>query len=131
MSPSHSEISKWGWGFNTLPGVIDQVISVFVPGLSGLYMHRRINSPGMGNWPPRGALALCMIPSQKAIGQRGWGFHPVRSGFDLGVTVFVPGFSKWLRYSKGFMIRGWEPILSGVRWLYVRFLANQRWAMRG
>ena len=29
------------------------------------------------------------------------------------------------------MIRGWEPILAGVRWLYVRFLANQRWAMRG
>ena len=96
MSPSQSEISKWGWGFNTLSGVIDQGISFFVPGLSGLYIHGRNNYPEMGNWPPRGALALCTIPNQKAIGQRGWGFHPVWSGFDLGVTVLSPGFPKLL-----------------------------------
>ena len=27
---------------------------------------------------------------------------------------------------EGFLIRGWEPILPGVRWLYVRSSANQR-----
>ena len=37
---------------------------------------------GGGTFHPRGALALCTIPSQSAIGQWDWGFHTVRDGFD-------------------------------------------------
>ena len=32
---------------------------------------------------------------------------------------------------EGFLIRGWEPILTGVFWLYVRSPANQRSASSG
>ena len=53
-------------------------------------MYGRICSPGMGNYHPRGALALCTIPSQSAIGQWVWGFHTVRGGFDPGDHRFRP-----------------------------------------
>ena len=43
--------------------------SVFVPGLSKLYMYGRISNPRMGTYPPRGALALSATSSQPAIGQ--------------------------------------------------------------
>ena len=36
----------------------------------------------METCPPRGTLALCAISSQSATGQRGWGLHTVRGGFD-------------------------------------------------
>ena len=65
-------------------------ICVYVPGLLGLYTYGMISDPGMENYLPRGALALCAIPSQPATGQWGWGFHTVRGGFDKGITVFVP-----------------------------------------
>ena len=41
-----------------------------------------ISDPGMGTYPPRGALAPCTSASQSPIGQLGWGFHTVRGGFD-------------------------------------------------
>ena len=53
-------------------------------------MYGMVSNPGMGNYPPRGALALCTIPSQSAIGQWGWGFHTVRDGFDPGDLRFRP-----------------------------------------
>ena len=53
-------------------------------------MYGNISNAEMGTYPPRGALALCTIPSQSAIGQWGWGFHTVRDGFDPGDLRFRP-----------------------------------------
>ena len=53
-------------------------------------MYGRISNAGMGTYPPRGALALCTIPSQSAIGKRERGFHTVRSGFVPGDHRFRP-----------------------------------------
>ena len=83
MSFSQSATSQWGWGFHTLGGGIDPKD-----------LRLRISSPEMENYPPRGVLALCAIPSQSAIGQWGWGFHIVQGGFDRGITVFVPRLSQ-------------------------------------
>ena len=55
-------------------------------------MYERIYDPGMGYYRPRGALVLCTIPSQSAIGQWGWGFHTVRGGIDPGDRLFRPRF---------------------------------------
>ena len=53
-------------------------------------MYGRISDLGMGTYLPRGALAVCTIPSQSAIGQWGWVFHTVRGGFDPGDHRFRP-----------------------------------------
>ena len=45
---------------------------------------------GMKTYPPRGAPALCKIPSQSATDKWGWGFHTVRNGFDPGDHRFRP-----------------------------------------
>ena len=57
-------------------------ITVFVRGLSELYMYGSICDPGMGTYPRRGTLALCTSLSQSAIGQWSWG--TLRGGFDPG-----------------------------------------------
>ena len=62
----------------------------FRPQVVGVVRYGRISNPGMGTYPPRGALALCTIPSQSAIAQCGWGFHTVRGGFDPGDHRFGP-----------------------------------------
>ena len=49
-----------------------------------------IDNPGMGTYPPRGALALCTILSQSAIGQLGWGGYTARGGIDPGDHRFRP-----------------------------------------
>ena len=62
---------------------------VYGPGLLELHMSERISDSGMGNYPPRGALVLCTIFSQSAIGQWDWGFQTVRGGIDPGFFVYV------------------------------------------
>ena len=59
--------------------------------------------------------------------------HPVGLGFPHAAGRYRPegsAFSSarcWsCRGMEGFMTRGWQLILPGVRWLYVRSLANQR-----
>ena len=59
----------------------------------------------METHPPRGALALCTIPSQSAIGQWGWGFHTVRGGFDPAHLRFFPQVV-WI-------VETWKDFLSG------------------
>ena len=61
--------------------------------------------------------------------------HTVRLEFPHPAGRYRPGryvFSSpgcWsCRYIEGFLLRGWELILPGVRWLYVRSPANLRWA---
>ena len=101
-SPSQSAVGRWGWGFHTIRGGFDPGVSttcgpvstrgksVFVPGLSELYMYGRIYDPGMGTYPPRDALALCTSPNQSAVGRWGWGFHTMWGGFDPGDRRFRP-----------------------------------------
>ena len=86
---SQSAIGQLGWGFHTVRGGSDprdhrsrpQVVRV---------VKVWIYNPGMGTYPPRGALALCTIPSQSAIGQLGWGRHTVRGGIDPRDHRFRP-----------------------------------------
>ena len=44
-----------------------------------------------------------------------------------GITVFVPRLSELKRYGR-ISNPGWETIFPGVRWLYVRSPANQRFS---
>ena len=78
-------------------------------------MYGRISDPGMETYPPRGALALCTIPNQSAIGQWGWGFHTVRGGFDPGDHRFSPQSCRCCRRVEGSLIRGWDPAVPGWR----------------
>ena len=68
----------------------------------------------MGPYPPRVVLDRCTSPNQSAIGRWDWGFHVVRGGVNLGECRF----RRSCRYTEGFMIRAWGPILPGWRWLY-------------
>ena len=77
-------------GFPPVRGGFDRGITVFVPELSNLYIYGGIYELRMGACRPRVALALFSSPSQSAIGRRGWGFHTVRGGFDLGDPRFRP-----------------------------------------
>ena len=56
----------------------------------------------MGTYPPQGAQTLCTTPSQSAIDQWGWGFHPVRGGFDPGDNRFRPQVVEAVTVLKGF-----------------------------
>ena len=51
----------------------------------------------MGNYPPRGALAICTIPSQSAIGLWGWGFTPCGAVSTRGIII-VPRLSELYMY---------------------------------
>ena len=60
-------------------------------------MYGRCSDPVMRCYRPRVAPALRSIPSQKAIGQRDWGFLTVRGCSDTGDQCFVlgvPGLSE-------------------------------------
>ena len=50
---------------------------------------------------------------------------PFGAVYDRGITALSPGCRN-CTCMEGFLIRGWENILPGVRWFYVRFTANQR-----
>ena len=69
-------------------------------------MYGRISNAEMGNYSPRGALALCMIPSHSGIGRWSWGFHIVWGGFDLGDQRFRPRVVE-LQMHRGILNRGW------------------------
>ena len=100
--PSQSAIGQWGWGFYTVRGGLRPGDHRFVPRLSELYMYGRVSNPGMGKYPPRGALVLCTIPSQSAIVQRGWGFHTVRGDFRPGDHRFRAQVVGVVKVWKGF-----------------------------
>ena len=87
--------SAGGVGVSTPCGAVStRGITVFVPGLSYLYIYGGISDPGMGPCRPRVALTFSSSPSRSAIGRRGWGFHTVRGGSDPGITIFVPALSE-------------------------------------
>ena len=56
-----------------------------------------IYNPGMGTYPPRGALALRTIPSISAIGQcaGAWLSTPCGAVSTRGICVFVPRLSEF------------------------------------
>ena len=68
-------------------------------------MYGRISGPGMGPYLPRVALAL-RTPGY---------FRTVRGGIDPGNHRFRPRFVVDLRKN---LIRAWDFILPGWRWLY-------------
>ena len=103
MSPSLSEISQWGWGFNTLRGGIDpgdlrfrlrvvRVVDIWKRFWSG---DETLSSPGMTG-PRRcpetqlSPRAGSVSPSQSATSQLGWGFHTLWGGFVPGDLRFRP-----------------------------------------
>ena len=68
-------------------------ITVFVPGLSYLYIYGGISDPGMGPCRPRVALALFSSPSQRSAG--GIGVSTSCGAVSArGITVFVPALSE-------------------------------------
>ena len=69
MSPSQSAITQWGRGCTPCGAVSTREICTYVPRLLELERYGKISDPAMGTFHPRGALALCTIPSQSAIGQ--------------------------------------------------------------
>ena len=57
-------------------------------------MYGRISDPGTVTYPPRGALALCTIPSQSAIGQCGAGVStPCGAVSTRRITILVSRLS--------------------------------------
>ena len=89
-----------------------------------LYMYVRILDPRMGPYPPRVVLAP-RIPAnhQSAIGVVV--STPCGAVSTRRTTVFVPGVLKSCRSMERFLIRGWNLILPGWRWLHsLRIPAN-------
>ena len=80
-------------------------------------------------WELRGAtLAARWLPEPQPINN-----HPVRLGFPHPAGQYRPGGCAFTspgcwscRDMEGFLTRGWERILPGVRWLYVRSPADER-----
>ena len=62
-------VGRWGWGlFPHCTGryQLILVISVFIPGLSELYMYMWVDyDPGMGPYRPQMTVTLCTIPGQR------------------------------------------------------------------
>ena len=137
-----------GWGFHTARGGIGpgdlcscpRVVGVVeiwrdfssgdktlsFPGAAG-----RRRRPGCGGTPTstKGVtLAARWLHEPQPISNQpvGLGFpHPARRYRPGGSPFSSPGCPN-CTCMEGFLIRGWEPILLGVRWLYVRSPANQR-----
>ena len=63
--------------------------------------------------PRAGSMSL----SQSATSQWGWDFHTVRGGIDPRDLRFHPRVVRVVDPMEEFLIRGWDPILPGVRWL--------------
>ena len=57
---------------------------ILSPGCRSCNVLEEFAHSGMETYPPRGAVALCTIPSKSATGQWGWGFHTVWDSFDPG-----------------------------------------------
>ena len=60
----------------------------------------------------------CTLSSPGVDGPTNWGFHTVRDDIDSGDQCFRPRLVEFCRYPEGFMIRGWDLILTGWRWLH-------------
>ena len=71
----------------------------------------RISDPGMGLYPLRVTLAL-RAP--------GWGSHTVRDGIDAGGPPSSSPVRRSCRYIEGLLIRVWDLIVPGWRWVYKR-----------
>ena len=79
----------------------------------------------MGNYAPRGALAL-YDPQPISDRPVGLGF-PHRAGrFRTGGSLLSSPGCQSCRCMERFLIRGWGPVAPGWRWRYFRALANQR-----
>ena len=71
-------------------------------------MYGIVYDPRIALYPPRVSLALRIEVST-----------PCGALLTRGTTVFVPPGVRWIcRCMEGFMIRGWNLILTGWRWLY-------------
>ena len=94
--PGKSAIGRWGWGFHTVRGGFDPGDHRFRPQDIGV-LKVWIYNPGMGTYPPRGALALRTIPSKSAIGQcaGAWLSTPCGAVSTRGICVFVPRLSEF------------------------------------
>ena len=89
--------------------------------------------PGCGGTPAqaRGAtLAARWLHEPQPISN-----HPVGLGFPHPAGRYRPEKSAFTsagiwscRCMEGFLIREWDPVVPGCRWLYIRSPANQRWA---
>ena len=90
-------------------------------------MYGRIFDPEMGPYAPRGALALYTNEYQPITDRLvGLGFpHRVGRCRPAGTPFSSPGCRSF-RFTEGFLIRGRETILPGVRWPYAQAPVNQR-----
>ena len=85
-------------------------------------MYGGISDPGMG--PCRRGVALARFSSRDGPARAGF---PPRSGrFGPGGSPFSSRGCPSCKGIEGFLTRGRKPILTGMRWLYVRPPASQR-----
>ena len=123
-------VSRWRWLYFRAPAnhrlaggvgvsapcgaVSTRRITIFVPGLSELYMYGRISEPVTGTYPPP------PYPPRVALALRtpGWGFHTVQGSTGPGGAPFSPPVCWSCTCMEGFLIQGWGVILPGGRWLY-------------
>ena len=126
MSPSQSAITQWGRGFHTLRGGIDPGICVSL----GCWSCRYVEGFLTRGWELILPGVRCSMYDPPPISDRpvGLGF-PHRAGrFRPGGSPFSSPGCRSCRCMQGFLIRGWEPVVPGWRWLYFRAPANQRTA---
>ena len=111
-SPANQR-SVSGAGVSTPCGAVStRGITLFVSRLPEFRRYGRIYNPGMGSYPPLGALGLCTTPSQSPIGQWGWVFH--RGGrFRPGGSPFSSPDCRSCRFMEGFLNREYGHILPG------------------
>ena len=77
-------------------------------------MYGRIHDAGLGPCRPRAALIVRTPGWGLAMKQWSCDFHTVRGGIDPEDHCFV---CCSFRCMEGFMMQGWDLILSGWRWL--------------
>ena len=129
MSLSQSATSQLGWGFHTLRGGINPgdlrfrprvvgVVDIWKGFESGDETHppRVWRDSGVG---PRGTLAARWLHEPQPISNHpaGLGFPHPAGRYRPGESAFTSPGSWSCRDMDGFLIRGWEIKLPGVRWL--------------
>ena len=131
-APTKSAISQWGWGFHTVRSSIDPEDLRFRPRVVGVVQVLKDLLSGDGSLFSSGCPGSMYDPPRISDRRVGLGL-PHRAGrFRPGGS---PCSSPGCRSCKGMeivIIRGWEPVLPGVRWLYVRFQPiSDRWVRLG
>ena len=127
MSLSQSATSLWGWSFHIVWGGIDpedRSFRVRVVGVEDIWKALRsgdgtLSSPGCAGF----------IYEHQPISDRpvGLGFPHHAGRCPPGGTPLSSHGCRICRCMEVVLIRGWEPILPGMRWLYIiRAPANQR-----